>query len=231
MNLKEEITGQTTKHLIWSEEDNTYIHKDVLPKLQHLKELSQSNGIELVILSGFRSFEAQKGIIEKKMNGTRPILDDHGEAKNPKDLTPSELLESILRWSALPGFSRHHWGTDFDIYDKNGLPPGYQVQLVPDEYKEGGPFYKLNEWISELTSQDKSSDFFLPYKRDLGGVAKEPWHISFSTSTPQYENSLTYNFFINFVEEKEIPLKDVILERAQEIYNRFIKAYFHYSTI
>ena len=108
MNLKDEITGQTTKHLIWSEEDNTYIHKDVLPKLQHLKELSLSNGIELVILSGFRSFEAQKGIIEKKMNGTRPILDDHGKAKNPKDLTPSELLESILRWSALPGFSRHH---------------------------------------------------------------------------------------------------------------------------
>ena len=76
------------------------------------------------------------------MNGTRPILDDHGEAKNPRDLTPSELLESILRWSALPGFSRHHWGTDFDIYDKSTLPHGYQVQLVPEEYQKRGPFFK-----------------------------------------------------------------------------------------
>ena len=231
MHLKNEITGQTTEHLIWSDEDNTYIHKDVFSKIQYLKQLSQSNGINLGILSGFRSFEAQKGIVEKKINGTRPILDDYGKTKNPTDLPPSELLESILRWSALPGFSRHHWGTDFDIYDKNALPPGYQIQLIPAEYEKQGPFYKLNKWINELILKDNSLEFFLPYKRDLGGVAKEPWHISFSTLTPQYENNLTYNFFINFIEEKEIPLKDIVLERAQEVYNRFIKAYFYHSTI
>ena len=231
MHLKNEITGQTTEHLIWSDEDNTYIHKDVFSKIQYLKQLSQSNGINLGILSGFRSFEVQKGIVEKKINGTRPILDDYGKTKNPKDLPPSELLESILRWSALPGFSRHHWGTDFDIYDKNALPPGYQIQLIPAEYEKQGPFYKLNKWINELILKDNSLEFFLPYKRDLGGVAKEPWHISFSTLTPQYEKNLTYNFFINFIEEKEIPLKDFVLERAQEVYNRFIKAYFYHSTI
>ena len=231
MNLKNEITGQTKDHLIWSEEDKTYIHKEVFPKLQLLKKVGRSKGIDLAILSGFRSFETQKGIIEKKINGTRPILDDLGKTKDPKDLTPSELLESILRWSALPGFSRHHWGTDFDIYDKKALPPGYQIQLIPEEYQEKGPFYELNDWINEITSNDEKSDFFLPYKKDLGGVAKEPWHISFSKLTPQYENSLTYNFFINFVETKEIPLKNVILDRTQEIYSRFIKAYFHHSTM
>tara|TARA_Y100001970_G_C14201519_1_gene841387 strand:+ start:845 stop:1540 length:696 start_codon:yes stop_codon:yes gene_type:complete len=231
MNLKNEITGQTKDHLIWSEEDKTYIHKEVFPKFQQLKKLSRSNGLELAILSGFRSFDTQKGIIEKKIDGTRPILDDNGKTKNPKNLTPSELLESILRWSALPGFSRHHWGTDFDIYDKNALPLGYKIQLIPEEYQKEGPFFKLSEWINELISYDKSLDFFLPYKEDLGGVAKEPWHISFSTLTPQYESNLTYNFFIKFIETKEIPLKNVILERAEEIYNRFIKTYFHYSTI
>jgi len=231
MNLKNEITGQTKDHLIWSEEDKTYIHKKVFPKLQLLKKIGRSKGIDLAILSGFRSFETQKGIIEKKINGTRPILDDFGKTKDPKDLTPSKLLESILRWSALPGFSRHHWGTDFDIYDKKALPPGYQIQLTPEEYQEKGPFFELNEWINEITSNDEKSDFFLPYKKDLGGVAKEPWHISFSKLTPQYEKGLTYNFFINFVETKEIPLKNVILDRTQEIYTRFIKAYFHHSTM
>ena len=87
MNLKNEITGQTKDHLLWSEEDKTYIHKDVFPKLQQLKRISQSNGIELGILSGFRSFEDQKVIVEKKIDGTRPILDDHGKTKNPKDLS------------------------------------------------------------------------------------------------------------------------------------------------
>ena len=37
MNLKNEITGQTKDHLIWSEEDKTYIHKEVFPKLPDVK--------------------------------------------------------------------------------------------------------------------------------------------------------------------------------------------------
>ncbi len=231
MDLKSEITGQTKDHLIWSQEDRTYIHKKVFPKLQHLKRLGQSNGIDLTILSGFRSFEAQKSIIEKKINGTRPILDDRGEVKDPKNLGPSELLDSILRWSALPGFSRHHWGTDFDVYDKKTLPLDYKIQLIPEEYQEKGPFYNLSQWIDELSSSQKQVGFFLPYKKDMGGVAREPWHISFSTLTPKYEEGLTYNFFMEFIQTSDIPLKEVILERSKEIYERFIKAYFHCSTI
>ncbi len=44
---------------------------------------------------------------------------------------------AILRWSALPGGSRHHWGCDFDVYARNLLPPGTQLQLEPWEYLEG----------------------------------------------------------------------------------------------
>ncbi|MCZ8486094.1 D-alanyl-D-alanine carboxypeptidase family protein [Vibrio lentus] len=27
-----------------------------------------------------------------------------------------QKLSAILRWSALPGASRHHWGCDFDVF-------------------------------------------------------------------------------------------------------------------
>ena len=44
----------------------------------------------------------------------------------------------ILRWSALPGGSRHHWGTEIDIFDPDLLPQGQSLQLEPWEYESGG---------------------------------------------------------------------------------------------
>ena len=39
-------------------------------------------------------------------------------------LSPAERIEAILRWSALPGASRHHWGTDLDLIDAHAIQPG-----------------------------------------------------------------------------------------------------------
>ncbi len=36
----------------------------------------------------------------------------------------AERVAAILVWSALPGASRHHWGTDCDVIDAAALPPG-----------------------------------------------------------------------------------------------------------
>ena len=191
-----------------------------------LKKLAGENGFSLGFVSGFRSFDQQKRIIEKKISGKRPILDDLGHIKKVEDLTPKNLLFSILRWSALPGFSRHHWGSDFDIYDKNSLPPHYSIQLTPDEYEDNGPFASLGSWLRELSTSPKNPGFFFPYKKDLGGVAIEPWHISFSPEIPQFEKFLDHGFFHQFILENEIPLKEVILEHSQNIFSRFISASF-----
>ena len=43
--------------------------------------------------------------------------DDAGRAVVLAHLSPLEQLQAILRFSALPGTSRHHWGTDLDVYD------------------------------------------------------------------------------------------------------------------
>ena len=40
-------------------------------------------------------------------------------------------MVGILEWSALPGASRHHWGSEFDVFDLAALPEGYRVQLLP----------------------------------------------------------------------------------------------------
>lgn len=129
------------------------------------------------IASGFRDFSRQRAIWNGKFEGELPILDSNSQPLNKAALSDEEKLKAILRWSALPGGSRHHWGCDFDVYARNLLPSDTKLQLEPWEYLEGHQlaFYCwLKEHIDEF-------GFFFPYLQDLGGVAIEPWHISHKT--------------------------------------------------
>ena len=54
----------------------------------------------------------------------RPLLDANNQPLDALQLGETERLHAILHWSALPGTSRHHWGTDLDIYDPDCLPAG-----------------------------------------------------------------------------------------------------------
>ncbi len=101
-------------------------------------------------------------------------------------LSDEQKVRAILRWSALPGASRHHWGTDFDIYAGNLLPVDTSLALEPWEYTQGHqvPFY---QWLKNNAGQ---YGFRFPYQQDRGGVAFEPWHIS----TMPRQNNVLANF-------------------------------------
>ena len=53
--------------------------------------------------------------------------------------TTAARVETILLWSALPGASRHHWGSDIDVADGHVMARGYQPQLVVGEYRARRP--------------------------------------------------------------------------------------------
>ena len=90
-----------------------------------------------------------------------------------------QWLEAIMRFSALPGTSRHHWGTDVDIWDAAAAPANYRPALEPSEYGEGGVFAEMTRWLDELINADDAEGFYKPYDIDRGGVAPEAWHISY----------------------------------------------------
>lgn len=188
-----------------------------------LKDKAFSKGIDLKILSGFRSFEIQKAIWNAKAEGFKPVLDDQSCPKNRKDCSDEEWVFSILRWSAFPGLSRHHWGTDCDVYDHNYLKrnPGYKIELVPNEYQTGGPFDSLGTF---LDSELSSSEFFRPYQEDLGGVAPEPWHLSFRKESQENIQKINIESFKEFLESPncaDIALIETVKENAVEIFERF----------
>ena len=90
-------------------------------------------GFNLQAASSWRSFERQLAIWNGKWRGERPLLDADNQPLDALQLDDMERLHAILRWSALPGTSRHHWGTDLDIYDPDSLPVGTRLALEPGE--------------------------------------------------------------------------------------------------
>ncbi|TOZ85187.1 M15 family metallopeptidase [Vibrio parahaemolyticus] len=174
-----QLTGTTDSHLqsTMVGQKAFLMHPDVANDLLNMIEAAKKAGFKMEIASGFRDFSRQRAIWNGKFEGELPILDSNSQPLNKAALSNEEKLKAILRWSALPGGSRHHWGCDFDVYARNLLPADTKLQLEPWEYLEGHQlaFYCwLQEHIDEF-------GFFFPYLQDLGGVAIEPWHISHKT--------------------------------------------------
>ena len=133
-----------------------------------------------------------------------------------------DLVFAILRWSALPGASRHHWGTDLDVYDATARPAGYEIELIPEEVNRGGMFGRLHEWLDGCMASDTAFGFFRPYDRDHGGVAPERWHLSHAPIAVPLLEQLTPDALSHAVTTADMTLKDVVLAHLDEIYERFV---------
>src|SRR5687767_1631830 len=117
-----ELTGRARTHTVQRDELGVAVHSAVLEPFLALKAAAASDGIELKIVSGFRDFDAQLRIWNMKYRGERPLYDEAGNVRAHASLDPAQLIEGILCWSALPGASRHHWGTDIDVIDVAAMP-------------------------------------------------------------------------------------------------------------
>jgi len=222
MNRNMELSGQSCEHLLWHPEEGHQLHREALSDYCQLQAAALADGIELRIASGFRGFDRQLAIWNAKATGLRPVFSDRGQVLNLASLSNKEKVYAILRWSALPGTSRHHWGTDIDVYDAAAIGEEYTVRLTQDEYREGGPFYRLHKWLLNAMDTGRSSGFFQPYAQDRGGVAPEPWHISHRPSAGQYEQSFCRDWLESVIVGTHIELKAEIVDHLDDILRRFV---------
>ncbi|BBS88000.1 M15 family metallopeptidase [Aeromonas media] len=179
-------------------------------------------GFNMQAASSWRGFERQLAIWNGKWRGERPLLDADNQPLDALQLDDMERLHAILRWSALPGTSRHHWGTDLDIYDPDSLPVGTRLALEPWEYEAGGWFADLGEWLGDHMTD---FGFFLPYAKPLDaaqGVAYEPWHISFAPESG--EQRLDPDALALCLQQADIEGKACILAHLDEILARYVTA-------
>lgn len=219
------LTGRTEAHLCTAAQADAlgaFVHRDVVEPFRALREAGREHGFELAIDSGFRGFDRQLSIWNRKARGELKVLDSDAVPLDIATLTERELAQAILRWSALPGASRHHWGTEVDVFDAAARPDGYVVELIPDEVNPGGMFGPLHAWLDERMAAGTAFGFFRPYDRDRGGVAPERWHLSCAPVASPLEAALTVDVLRATVAEAELALKPVVLEMLDEICERYV---------
>jgi LAS superfamily LD-carboxypeptidase LdcB len=219
------LTGRSEEHLATRfllTGSDVRIHEEVVGPFLDLKEEAAAAGFDLRILSGFRSFHDQLTIWNRKARGERAVLDSEAVPLDIDGLSKRELVFAILRWSALPGASRHHWGTDLDVFDAAAQPPGYEIELIPEEVDPGGMFGPLHDWLDQRMAVGRSFGFFRPYDQDRGGVAPERWHLSFDPVAHRLQENLTVGTLASTIQDSDLLLKEVVLGHLEEIFERFV---------
>lgn len=219
------LTGRTETHLCADADAKLLgarLHRDVVAPLLALRDAARGEGFDLRILSGFRDFERQRSIWNRKVDGALPVLDGDARPVRVEALSEEALVFAILRWSALPGASRHHWGTDVDVFDAAARPEGYEVELIPEEVEPGGMFGPLHAWLDERIGAGSAFDFFRPYDRDRGGVAPERWHLSHAPVAGGFASALTPEIVADTVRGAGVRLERHVLDNLETIWDRFV---------
>jgi LAS superfamily LD-carboxypeptidase LdcB len=216
-----ELTGRARTHIIELQDPRCALHYEVIASFLAMRDAARAEGLDLSIASSFRDFEAQLSIWNRKWSGERPLYDRNGQLLERARLADGDVVDAILCWSAVPGGSRHHWGSDIDVFDAAAITDGYRLQLVPSEYASDGIFARLSAWLDRNMQR---FGFFRPYRTDRGGVNPEPWHLSYApVSVPALE-SLSLSMLRQVLEASSIAGKQQVLGRLPEIYTRFLLA-------
>jgi len=214
----EQLTGLVNNHVI-EYKKNIFLHSHAKKAFEALKIAAKKNGFDLCIASGFRDFKRQQLIWNNKYTGKTVVRNKDEHPLDINKLSEFEKLNTILYWSALPGASRHHWGSDLDIFDASALPKNQSLQLVTSEYDSGGYFFDLTKWLIENMNH---FDFYQPYKAFLGGVAREPWHISYRPISDNALHDLDEGLIFELISDNNVLGKSLICENLPMIYKKFI---------
>lgn len=105
-----------------------------------LKQAATNDGVSLFIVSGFRSYEYQQKIIDRK-------------------LASGQTLEQIMKVNALPGESEHHTGRAID------LTTGDEKEVLTESFEKTYAF----EWLTK-NAYKYGFKLSFPHNNDYGFV-------------------------------------------------------------
>jgi len=215
----DELTGRTRSHIVEVESPRCSLHRAVVQPFLAMRAAAAGEGIDLVPFSSFRDFDRQLVIWNAKARGERELRGADGQLLDAQRLDDDARVAAILCWSALPGASRHHWGTDFDVMDAAALPPGYRLRVVPEEYAPDGVFGRLNAWLDACAGQ---FGFYRPYARWRGGVQPEPWHLSHAAVAAAALQQFSIEVLREALAAAELEGRGAVERRLPEILARYV---------
>lgn len=215
----EELTGRSRGLVVDLPAPPCSLHHAVVEPFLALRASAASDGIELLPVSSFRDFSRQLAIWNGKCRGERELRDANGVLVAADTLDEDELVSTILLWSALPGASRHHWGTDFDVVDAAAMPEGYRPQLTTEEFAPGGVFSKLDTW---LAANAERFGFYRPYTSWRGGFQPEPWHLSHAAVAEQALQQYSVEVLKQALDEADLAGHGAVQRRLSRIVENYV---------
>ena len=185
--------------------DTILLEKETYSAFIKMKDAAEKDGIVIKLVSGFRDFYKQQMIWNNK----------YKKFTNEFSLDGPTAIKEIIRFSTIPGTSRHHWGTEIDIIDKNF--ENEKDLLISKKYEEGGIFNSLKKWMDK---NSKRFGFYIVYDDDSNrpGFEYEPWHYTYKPISDLYQKEFL-----------KLNLKSIIsktkVEGKEFINDEFIKKY------
>jgi LAS superfamily LD-carboxypeptidase LdcB len=142
------------------------MRKEAYDAFVKMRAAAAEAGFDIHVVSSYRNYAHQNRIWERKY-----------QRFTKQGLSPINAIKKIIAYSTIPGTSRHHWGTDIDIIDKNATYSG--DVLVPKKFHGDGPFCKLREWLEKNAN---TYGFYIVYTDNANrkGFKYEPWHYTYA---------------------------------------------------
>lgn len=165
----------------YTDKEAIYLQKDCYEHFIEMHDAAAVEGVELFILSATRPFQYQKNIWERKW----------AKLKAQGMTNEKQMVSDILRYSAMPGTSRHHWGTDIDL------------NYLSNHYFETGKGEMIYKWLSEHAEEYGFCQPYSPKGEERPqGYEEEKWHWSYMPLAKKYfrvasdslENSMISGF-------------------------------------
>ncbi len=146
-----------------------YLQLEVYIAFLRMREAAAADGIHLFIVSAFRSFEKQKELWESKW-----YAGNSSDKLEPTNILMDPLAKAkkIMEYTAPPGFSRHHWGTEIDL---NSVEPDFF------NTESGQLTY---QWLNQHASSFGFCQTYNAFNPERPfGFQEEQWHWSYKPSS------------------------------------------------
>lgn len=153
------------------------VDKRIKEPLENMINAAKSEGIDLLICYGYRTYEQSKALFEKQIN-----------YQLSRGLAYEEAVREAAKWVAPPGTSEHHTALAVDI-----VTPSNQV--LDHEFKNTDAAC----WMKDNAYK---YGFILRYpedKQEITGITFEPWHYRFvgnEAAEYMYQNDICLEEFL-----------------------------------
>ena len=180
--------------------DSIKLEKNTFIAMEKMRKAALLDGIKIKVVSGFRDFERQKQIWNRKFK----------KFTTENNLSDLDAIKEIIRFSTIPGTSRHHWGTEIDIIDEDFK--NEKNLLISNKYEEGGIFEKLKKWMD---NNSQKFGFYLTYDNNINrkGFEYEPWHYSYLPESKKYLESFLKIDIVEIISKVDIKGKELFNEK------------------